>query len=31
VVSVRDMIKNGFLINIGTGLILVLLYYFFYL
>jgi sodium-dependent dicarboxylate transporter 2/3/5 len=31
VVSVREMIKNGFLVNIGTGLILVLLYYFFYL
>jgi sodium-dependent dicarboxylate transporter 2/3/5 len=31
VVSVRDMIKNGFLVNVGTGLILVLLYYFFYL
>ena len=31
VVSVRDMIKNGFLVNIGTGLTLVLLYYFFYL
>jgi len=31
VVSVRDMIKNGFFVNVGTGLILVLLYYFFYL
>lgn len=31
VVNVRDMIKNGFLVNIGTGLILVILYYFFYL
>jgi len=31
VVNVREMIKNGFLVNIGTGLILVLLYYFFYL
>ncbi len=31
VVSVRDMIKNGFLVNIGTGLILVGLYYLFYL
>jgi len=31
VVSVREMIRNGFLVNIGTGLILVLLYYFFYL
>jgi sodium-dependent dicarboxylate transporter 2/3/5 len=31
VVSVRDMIRNGFMINIGTGLILVTLYYFFYL
>ena len=31
VVKVRDMIKNGFLVNVGTGLILVLLYYFFYL
>ncbi len=31
VVSVRDMIRNGFLVNLGTGLILVCLYYFFYL
>ncbi len=31
VVSVRDMIRNGFLVNIGTGLILVTLYYFIYL
>jgi len=31
VVNVREMIKNGFMINIGTGLILVLLFYFFYL
>jgi len=31
VVSVRQMIRNGFLVNVGTGLILVLLYYFFYL
>jgi sodium-dependent dicarboxylate transporter 2/3/5 len=31
VVNVRQMIKNGFLVNIGTGLILVLLYYFIYL
>ncbi len=31
VVNVREMIKNGFIINIGTGLILVLLYYYFYL
>ncbi len=31
VVSVRDMIRNGFMVNIGTGLILVTLYYFFYL
>ena len=31
VVSVRDMIRNGFGVNIGTGLILVTLYYFFYL
>ncbi len=31
VVSVREMIRNGFMVNIGTGLILVLLYYFFYL
>ena len=31
VVSVRDMIRNGFLVNVGTGLILVLLYYYFYL
>jgi sodium-dependent dicarboxylate transporter 2/3/5 len=31
VVHVRDMIKNGFMVNIGTGLILVVLYYFFYL
>jgi len=31
VVNVRDMIKNGFLVNVGTGFILVVLYYFFYL
>ena len=31
VVKVREMIKNGFMVNIGTGLILVVLYYFFYL
>jgi sodium-dependent dicarboxylate transporter 2/3/5 len=31
VISVREMIKNGFLVNVGTGLTLVLLYYFFYL
>ena len=31
VVNVREMIKNGFMVNIGTGLILVVLYYFFYL
>ena len=31
VVNVREMMKNGFLVNIGTGLILVVLYYFFYL
>ena len=31
VVNVREMMKNGFMVNIGTGLILVLLYYFFYL
>jgi sodium-dependent dicarboxylate transporter 2/3/5 len=31
VVNIRDMIKNGFMINIGTGLILVVMYYFFYL
>ncbi|MCP4391930.1 MAG: DASS family sodium-coupled anion symporter, partial [Gammaproteobacteria bacterium] len=31
VVNVRQMIKNGFLVNLGTGLILVLLYYFIYL
>ena len=31
VVSVQDMIRNGFRVNIGTGLILVTLYYFFYL
>jgi len=30
VVNVREMIKNGFLVNIGTGTILVVLYYFFY-
>jgi sodium-dependent dicarboxylate transporter 2/3/5 len=30
-VNVRQMIKNGFLVNLGTGLILVLLYYFIYL
>ena len=26
---VREMIRNGFMINIGTGLILVVLYYIF--
>lgn len=31
VVSVRDMIRNGFMVNIGTGLILVTLFYFVYL
>jgi len=31
VFNVREMIKNGFLINLGTGILLVLLYYFFYL
>ena len=31
VVRVRDMIRNGFGVNIGTALILVTLYYFFYL
>ncbi len=31
VVSVREMIRNGFLVNIGTGLTLVLLFYFFYI
>jgi sodium-dependent dicarboxylate transporter 2/3/5 len=31
VVNVREMIKNGFMVNIGTGIILVVLYYFFYL
>ena len=31
VVNVREMIKNGFMVNIGSGLILVVLYYFFYL
>ncbi len=31
VVSVRDMIRNGFMVNIGTGLILITLYYFVYL
>jgi len=31
IVNVREMIKNGFMVNIGTGLILVTLYYFFYL
>lgn len=31
VVTVREMIRNGFMINIGTGLILVMLYYVFYL
>ena len=31
VVSVGEMMRNGFLVNIGTGLTLVLLYYFFYL
>ena len=31
VVNVRQMIQNGFRVNIGTGLILVTLYYFFYL
>ena len=28
VVNVREMIRNGFLVNIGTGLILVILVYF---
>lgn len=31
VVNVREMIKNGFRVNIGTGIILVVLYYYFYL
>lgn len=31
VVKVREMIKNGFLVNLGPGVILVLLYYFIYL
>jgi sodium-dependent dicarboxylate transporter 2/3/5 len=31
VVNVRQMIKNGFLVNLGTGFILVLLYYLVYL
>ncbi|MDH3635565.1 MAG: DASS family sodium-coupled anion symporter [Gammaproteobacteria bacterium] len=31
VVNVREMIKNGFLVNLGTGMTLVLLYYFIYL
>jgi sodium-dependent dicarboxylate transporter 2/3/5 len=31
VVSVRDMIRNGFLVNVGTGMLLVLLYYAVYL
>lgn len=31
VVNVREMIKNGFMVNIGTGLILAALFYFFYL
>ncbi len=31
VVNVRDMIRNGFMVNVGTGLILVVMYYFFYL
>ena len=31
VVNVRQMIQNGFRVNIGTGLILVTLYYYFYL
>jgi len=31
VVNIREMIKNGFMVNIGTGLILVVLYYCFYL
>lgn len=31
VVNVREMIKNGFMVNIGTGLLLVTLFYFFYL
>ncbi len=30
-VNMRQMIKNGFLVNLGTGLILVLLYYYIYL
>lgn len=31
VVNVREMIRNGFLVNIGTGLLLVVLFYWFYL
>lgn len=31
VVNVREMIKNGFMVNIGTGLLLVILFYIFYL
>lgn len=31
VVTVRQMIKNGFLVNLGTGLILAMLYYVVYL
>jgi len=31
VVNVQQMMRNGFRVNIGTGLILVTLYYFFYL
>lgn len=31
VVNVREVILNRFMVNIGTGLTLVVLYYFFYL
>ncbi len=31
VVNVREMIRNGFMVNVGTGLILVVMFYFFYL
>lgn len=31
IVNVREMIRNGFLVNIGTGLLLVCLFYVFYL
>ena len=30
-VKVKDMIKNGFIMNMGTGLILSILFYFFYI